>query len=443
MESSLEARQKGNKLLQSATPDIGNSLVRSRLQDAAKWYSIALQQSRNANDSASASKNLGVAHFKITQTYLDEYLVPSIEPLCFHLKEALYNSLIASKSPLSPEWLAELKSSIQERVLKISLQSKVLEFSDRKRFLRQVCQATNEALKDAKTRQSTEVGWIYIELGEVIYHHCVKLSEQKATSTMIKPLLEECWEPLNRAIELSTDFKEKVQDLTESILFLKTSHESVVCRQLGDDLIKKVADDDDINLENFLLGIDMFREAMILAAGKDLENEAIATSRLAWVYSKAMADGKKKAFELYKHVITLGQSLQPKDVTKESWYLESALFIESYRLQRDVASGIDAEKAKVKIELELELKGIKEAADGSQTTFLQYIYEKHPPKGGEKLDHFMAIGKRILAAIKAYHPDKYMVDPLKTQVLMEEITKELGKFYDQTKQPTVSSYEDV
>jgi len=156
-----------------------------------------------------------------------------------------------------------------------------------------------------------------------------------------------------------------------------------------------------------------------------------------------MADGKKKAFELYKHVITLGQSLQPKDVTKESWYLESALFIESYRLQRDVASGIDAEKAKVKIELELELKGIKEAADGSQTTFLQYIYEKHPPKGGEKLDHFMAIGKRILAAIKAYHPDKYMVDPLKTQVLMEEITKELGKFYDQTKQPTVSSYEDV
>jgi len=53
----------------------------------------------------------------------------------------------------------------------------------------------------------------------------------------------------------------------------------------------------------------------------------------------------------------------------------------------------------------------------------------------------MEIKKRVRLALVHYHPDKYQLDPMKTQVLMEEISKEINKFYDNLKQPSVSAFE--
>jgi len=139
-------------------------------------------------------------------------------------------------------------------------------------------------------------------------------------------------------------------------MFLKTSHESIICRYEGDALLQTVTDEIELQIEDFLEVMDRYRQAALLASSgeqKDLENEAIALTKLAYIYSRAVADGKKKAHELYKYTLTLAEALKPRDLTQTDWYLAAELFIKEYRLSKDVSAQLELEKKKQRKSLNL------------------------------------------------------------------------------------------
>lgn len=195
--------------------------------------------------------------------------------------------------------------------------------------------------------------------------------------------------------------------------------------------------------------IDWFKQAVVLARNVEIEQEAIAESRLGYVYDKVLRITlRAKAY--YTHCLELAESLKPRMFTACQWYKDCAATL--LRYQEEARKRDEEEKSKERSgfleellkELE-EIKGHKDLA----VELIKFLYTNYPPKNPswekpsedemedwEKLETTSKAYKKLLIkALSVYHPDK--VDEgiygKKWKVLCEEITKMLTFHYESTK----------
>lgn len=141
------------------------------------------------------------------------------------------------------------------------------------------------------------------------------------------------------------------------------------------------------------------------------------------------------AYTHHLHCITLAQTLIPRNLTTLEWYQTSSAFVQQYRLRnaREEEKAEEEHKLRYRVEYASELTEMNDKAQKGTHTFLEYIYEKYPPrKQGAAIGSLESdeLGKSVKKAITHYHPDaqsKYNDE--KWSFLCGEITKILNGKY--------------
>jgi hypothetical protein len=162
--------------------------------------------------------------------------------------------------------------------------------------------------------------------------------------------------------------------------------------------------------------------------------EAQAHHQTALVYQNVI-----KATELaYTHhlrCVTLAQTLIPRNLTSLDWYQISSTFVLQYRSRKakKEEKAEEDHKQRFRVEYLSDLTEMDSKDQKGTHTFLEYIYEKYPPrKNGATIGSLESdeLGKSVKKAITHYHPDaqsKYNDE--KWSFLCGEITKILNKKY--------------
>ena len=141
------------------------------------------------------------------------------------------------------------------------------------------------------------------------------------------------------------------------------------------------------------------------------------------------------AYTHHLRCITLAQTLIPRNLTSLEWYQTSSTFVQQYRLlkTREEDKAEDEHKQRFRVEFVSELTEMDNTAHKGTHSFLEYIYEKYPPrKQGATIGSLESgeLGKSVKKAITHYHPDaqsKY--NDAKWSFLCGEITKILNGKY--------------
>jgi len=134
--------------------------------------------------------------------------------------------------------------------------------------------------------------------------------------------------------------------------------------------------------------------------------------------------------------IDLEFTMRPKILTHRQWYKEALAALERYQREdlRNEAKEREEIRAPIRAEMKELLDELKKVSSKSTTELLDLIYDKHPPKRGEKSDN-PDLKQKLKQALLHYHPDKQDLEShgLKWMVLTEEITVLLTHHYSRIK----------
>ena len=133
--------------------------------------------------------------------------------------------------------------------------------------------------------------------------------------------------------------------------------------------------------------------------------------------------------------VALAHNLKPRDLTSRDWYMKSASLIQQHRAKkiREEEAINQKQNNQFRIELKSELEQLERKADEGARQFIQYIYEKYPPrKQNAKIGSIEPerLFKSVKTTISHYHPDSQIVfKDAKWSFLCGEITKILNFKY--------------
>eukprot|EP00929_Paragymnodinium_shiwhaense_P070891 TRINITY_DN359_c0_g1_i2.p1 TRINITY_DN359_c0_g1~~TRINITY_DN359_c0_g1_i2.p1 ORF type:complete len:541 (+),score=145.36 TRINITY_DN359_c0_g1_i2:83-1705(+) len=183
----------------------------------------------------------------------------------------------------------------------------------------------------------------------------------------------------------------------------------------------------------------------------DIEIACITTHFLAKLVS-AMGN-MSKAREMHRRTILLGLSLDhtasdyafpTSSLSSKAWFMESRHVVMQAQ-QADLEAERRAQEEALQ-EIKPELDALQAARNaGSRPNgeaddprpLLRHLFEKHPPKTGQKADAEILSGtgsfpkKKLMKIMAYYHPDKLGTDPVRRDVLLyTEIQKLLNSIYE-------------
>lgn len=450
-------RKKGNEIYlqlrgagRFATP-----VQRAKLTRAHELYAHALAESCNPDDRASCMKNAGNLHWLWTKFEMDVFVSRAGErgdlselALCksklfmsvdFLLK-ALHEGAGAAKSQ---EWLDNLVAVLAGIVDWTSMQADIdLHFLDSAPILRYLCQAFDVSLSNSPVTCEPAVV-AHIRFAEKLLQQGKEKLEGEDSRNIRASvsLLHHCLETLQRAVKLPGNHplkkchQREIEDLQDRARLHMYICESVQARATADEILNKAVSKDKMNMDLVCLCLDFYRQAALSTRERDLENEAIATSRMGKMLSEYFRNNDKAAQYHYQAVRLASLVMSPR-ITGADWYFYSLRKIEEHQAKVVQVEEMEHEKERepVKIKITGKLKKIQIEGRKDAESFLRYIYQEHPNADPRKQPGEMfnsKIGKQTLKkAMSHYHPDVNGKYGKEWQVLCEEIFKVLNNKYE-------------
>ena len=442
-------RNQGNEYFRQACSGKTLDLQKTRelYDQALSRYYKAKEKAENPEDECSATKNIGKAAWRLAgfsqkmegyQTIL-HYYQEAIKGLC-----AAYNG---SEDCKPIQWRNEVLGT-----LNLCLQE-VIDFSDKFHTDTKIRQVEQLVMITSVERATAD---LQLRLARLYFNDgATKLQNGDYKACLSR--MRDCYRPIEEVKRLAHIVGDDLEDLLregetleQDVLYHTCSASSMQARVQGDHLLTMaLEDEEELDMTLVFEVIDWYKQAVLLAREIEIEQEAIAQSRLGVVYDKVLKL-TQRAKDYFKHTLQLVESMKPRVFTFCDWYKECVMTLQRY--QEEVRQRDEEEKRKVRVkyleELKEELEDIKKNNTGA-VALIKHVYTSYPPKSSSwekpsddemtKWDSLergtKEYKKFLLKALAVFHPDK--VDDkehgMKWKVLSEEITKMITHYYENTK----------
>ncbi|XP_065053598.1 uncharacterized protein LOC135682566 [Rhopilema esculentum] len=442
---SEQLRQKGNNIYRSITDGLAPVLKKSRLVAALAKYNEAHSHAQNAEEKASASKNIAKASFKLV-SFLPVQTEHEIELVRYHAKNAIDSysqSYVLGQTVKPSTWLQDLVACLQDCWVDLIDIAESIPFQRRVSLLEECVYSVGiESLR----------GQYWLQIAEIMFHESVhKLNEKDFRQSL--SIIHSCYRPVEEAVKSKRHNPAIMSDVNvmrEDLRFHICTVESLQAMSIGDDLLEKYCKKDGaVDMTMAWEVLDWYKKAALATREIEVEMEAIALSRIGKLYDEVFAI-KSKARENFKRAIELAISMHPRTFNNEDWYKVCTETLEKYQKEQVKKEDEIWNTARQKYlkELEAELKEIDSHAKKGDITLVKFVYKTHPPKQkgntlpeklpdiSEGIAEYNADMKTLLKkAIVHYHPDRCDVkaDGEKWKVLSEEICMRLTRRYESFK----------
>lgn len=239
-----------------------------------------------------------------------------------------------------------------------------------------------------------------------------------------------CNQDLTEAVvNMHPDYRAEFEDLKSSLVFQECLCESSKERQRADRMFHtELFEKESPCFDSLWEAVDCYKQAIIKAREIDIESEAVATARLGILFYKVFKI-TSKAREYLRQAIQLALSLNIN--RQQQWFVEASECLKN--IQESAAKAADEEDYKAKepylAALKDKLEKLRNFSEAS--VLLMYLYTETPPKveSAQNInDATTNMKKKIMLAVRDYHPDKNVGD-MKWAVYCEEVTKVLNAFY--------------
>lgn len=452
-------RNQGNEFFRRASLlDVRSSPQEAKdlFEQALSRYYRAKDEAKDRDEECSAAKNIGKAAWKIAGILRTKQESPKV--IIFYLHEAIKGLCTAynhSENCKDVEWREEVYE-----VLNVCLQE-VIEAADalgntdqRIAQLEKLC-SLNTVVEAAPDMQ--------IALAS-LYFHDGTTSLQNGDYKKCLTRMADCYRPIEEVKRLSfyagvtrapPESLAQARVLEQDVFYHTCSASSIQARSQGDQLLEMaLQEQEELDMTLVFEVIDWYKQAVVLSKEIDIEQEAIADSRLGVVYDKVLKiTSRAKAY--FTTSFELAESLKPRIFTSQQWYKDCTEALKRYQDEARERDEREKQKSRAKFidELSDELKDLK-AHKSQAIPFIKHIFLNYPPRlpswkkaSEEEMQKWESFDtnskdykKLLVKTLSVYHPDK--VDEkqhgMKWKVLCEEITKMLTFHYERTKH--ISSY---
>jgi len=252
---------------------------------------------------------------------------------------------------------------------------------------------------------------------------------------------------LEHILEAGDNISEDLQEIWKECTTHKAVGEGLQMASQGEEMFRvAVAGDETLKMEMVWDAMDMFKQAIILSAGEEIELEAMAKGKIGIIYLKVL-DNKPQARDYLTEamdtakVMMLQRNINMYDL---SWYAEVA---EGYkRLQGEKVRREDEEWMKERSPLledphvKIALKSLEDHSDDLDEEFAKFLFDFLPPKHRgdcESLKKSLETGfvenrkKMLQKMVTFWHPDRVRKeDDKKHYIICEEVTKRLTNRYN-------------
>lgn len=428
---------------------VSRVLRRSYLEKAVRIYHEQLNHLRTEQIVAKAAlwRNIAMSNLQLALVLDEPKPRAELERVVFHLKEAiasLITALTLRPNDVNTEWGTTLQASILECFDTAFQRSRELvDDGDVNMMLKSVI---IDHMFSGFPKDDPKFAKIQLKArlakAEFLFRSAVILL-QEMDFRRANQVLEYAREEVEVAFSFSSRFRLNSNDVNvvqQDVYLLQCCCNSVRCRFQGDQMFEEqIHEAETINFDTMWEIVDIYKESLLQTREVDLENEAIALSRLGRVFHKVFKD-RGKAHNYYRRAFDLVQALHPRDFSKVDWFVETKNALHEFQqsILREEEKREEAMKKPILKKLEPELKEMKavyEKKDSGQ--FLKFVYSKHPPKVTYefKAAEMKSTNMKsyIMKAITHYHPDRQAQFGIEWQVLCNEITKYLNGYYSQFK----------
>ena len=452
MSLSREIRDEGNNFFRRACRlSTSSQEARDLFEQALSCYYRAKEKSDTRDDECSAAKNIGKAAWRIAGVLGKNGDKP--KTVIFYLHEAIKGLCTAynhSEACKDSEWRGEVFETLSVCLQEVMNTSGALGDADQRIAQLEKLSSVNTVIEAAPD--------IQMSLAALYFHDgTTKLQNGDYKKCMTR--MRDCYRPIEEVKRLcryagvtraTHEMLEEARVLEQDVFYNTCSASSIQARVQGDQLLQlALQEQEELDMTLIFEVIDWFKQAVVLSREVDIEQEAIAESRLGVVYDKVLKmTFRAKAY--FTHSFELAESLKPRIFTSHEWYRDCTTALKRYQDEARARDEQEKQKARAVFmeALSEELKDLK-AQKSKVIPFIKHLYLNYPPKIAswkkpsdlemkkwESLESGSKECKKILIkALSVYHPDK--VDEklygMKWKVLCEEITKMLNFHYEQTK----------
>lgn len=443
-------RNQGNEYFRQACQgkNLGLQKTRELYEQALARYYQAKEKAENQDDESSAAKNIGKAAWRISGVLAQK--MDGFQIILHYQHEAVKGLCVAynrSEDCKSVQWRSEVLGT-----LNLCLQE-VIDSCDTFPTDIKIYQVERLVSLTTVDRATAD---LQLKLASLYFHDgATKLQDGDYKTCLSR--MRDCYRPIEEVKRLARITEDELDDLLsesesleQDVFYHSCSASSMQARHHGDHLLTVALQDvEELDMTLVFEVIDWYKQAVVLAREIELEQEAIAESRLGVVYDKVLKL-THRAKTYFNHTLQLVESMKPRVFTSHDWYKECVATLQRY--QEEVRQRDEEEKRKVRAkyleELSEELADIKKN-NTTAIALIKHVYTNYPPKTSsweKPSDDDMAkwdsmesgtkeFKKLLLKALAVFHPDK--VDEkehgMKWKVLSEEITKMITNYYENTK----------
>ncbi|XP_050406722.1 uncharacterized protein LOC126822039 [Patella vulgata] len=434
---SLQWRSMGNELYRKfKNQDLTPCIAKDKLQEVLNCYYKADDYAENDLEKSSAKKNVAVMSEKMMECLNNNSGSKTL--IHFYSKQAIRYYFEADKfgRDRDDEWLISIDTSslkcwlnIQDLLTEEDVEIRIRHYEFFVQFL-----LGNEIRSSA-----------FHIIAECYFHLSVSKIADKNYKEALS-YLANCYFPIQEGLKLArTPRGKKVLDTLEGDIQQQISiAESLQALEVADDLFSQmISNEEEINFDIIWDIIDKYRRVIILTREKEIELEAIASSRIGKIYHKVLKlENKAKSY--FTRTLELATTLIPRTMFNEEWYRVAAEGLKGFQDEERMREDEENRLAREEImnELKDELFDLKKKFEEGKVDFLKFLYKTHPPKNdkhvlGELPDQPepAQLKKLYQKAVVHFHPDKIdiSVHGKKWKVLSEEICKILTSQYESYK----------
>ena len=463
-------RQQGNVKYGAAKAEgLAPSVSQQRYEESLKCYFKALSHASNDVERSSAYKNIALANWRLaevirsraeksisTRTAAD---LPLSSDEIYRWKEAMLNFSRAKRSGEGSnrdnalEWVGDLITSMTSCF--DSLRLTCLEYGIYRNRIEFWCRLQRDVHPaEAMVWQVFQYVLCDMKFNESV--RCREAGNYVSAISAAQSCLQDVMQLADSCQRHGEHFASFVEwDLDDTVT--ETSQQERICRSMqacavGDAVLQRsLSSSEDLAIDLVWDAVDHFHDSLVLARDHEVEQEAIAYSRLAKVFD-AVLKINHKAVAYSKRAVELAESLMPRNLHTEEWYRTAMAVVAKNQRERMKAEEDKKEEMmkKYKEELKDELAALKDLVKekpegaGKPVTLQQilvFIYTNHPPKNSPDYE----LPKKIPAddlkklyrkALGHYHPDKVDKEKhgMQWYVLCDEISKVLSSRYQNLKE---------
>ena len=251
----------------------------------------AIAQSNNHDEECSATKNIGKAAWKIAAVLSKKSEEP--QTVIFYLQEAIKGLCAAynnSEECKGLEWRSEVFETLSVCLQEVIMIDAAEAFQDSDQKITQLeklarITTVNESLPDVQTNLATA------------YFHDGTTKLQNGDYKKCLSRMRDCYRPIEEVKRLcriyggvlNCKILEEALTLEKDVFYHNCAASAEQARVQGDELLKMaLTEQEELEMTLIFEVIDWYKQAVVLAREVEIEQEAIAESRLGVVYDKVL-----------------------------------------------------------------------------------------------------------------------------------------------------------